>query len=1298
VKNRKPRWLRVTLWVVAALVLLVAIAPFLAGTGAVRGLLESAVQSALGRPARVAGLSAGWFSDVTLDGLALENPEGFGGDALLRVRRVRVERGLLGLLLGGGEIRVVVEGAKLSLEERPGGLTNFGDVQAKLFAPREEERPPAKLPPLRIEMRDAEVRYRHVVPRRDPGPADPLVEDPRVLGPDEGVAVLDLEGLAVEVVTSDDGLEASFRSRVTVDGKGGDVEAAVAVSGGVPSGKLVARGFDLEALGPFLPTALGGRVELEAEGAWGAGATVKIDASVKELRPDRASEEWVKLLVEGQRERETMRITAFRLESASGRLSVDGSGTLPLAADAGATHFDVEGRASLDLLGPIAGYGESSGTLRFRGGGTSEGATLDVAGSFGGSAVVLGGHPVSDLEAELRARLDLEAREASIEKLAVKSQGVDASVSGRMGWRPGGTASLAGTGRADLARLFADVRPFLPDVGWSGIEGNATLVLERVERDAGGNLEAKGTLELSDLRAKMPDGEPVARDRVVAQIDARVPRDGRGIEVRAGRLDDLAFEGSARRLEDGSFDGSGKASGTVELSPLFLRLARVRALDDLRGRVTIDASGDASGRLDVAASVDGLALSGTAVPRGSLAQRRVAVTLHAERDGTVWVGGGSLEGDAFKVDAGEVRFVSAKEASGKLAFAARDLAALLALAPPGASPRDLRLAGDLRADASIRVAGDSLVVAGTANSEALTARLGPDGVERESLAARFGVERNGGAWTLGPSEISVAGLRVTPRSASVDDRGAVRFDGTVLFADLARAAEGSPRLAAYRPSGSLLFDGVASVVAGAASAKGKLTGGGLRAAWDDRTFESNEATVELDADFDRAAGSIAVREFAFRTAQGAGSVRGSVTELDGARNADVHFSLDLEPGELGKLDRRIGGEGTCHAEAHITGPLGMQEGRLRVEGGSFQAKSVRYAELELQAATVDFEGTASLAGARLDAIDLLLDAKAAAVGLGENRLTAVRVNQSAKGRLAKGSPVFVTGSFVCRRAFAGELPIDDVRVTFDGTLPSREPGGDPPWTAKGSIRFARASGQSMDWRDGVANLELMGTRVTLTELEAILNGGTVKGSATLDFAAGKTKWESDLVVEKVTLDQRLGEPLSFLIPILRLESHAHRDRKLEGTVGATLKLAGEGTSQDALMRALRGEGQIRLADVNIRGSILLNLLALRVDRALSGTDYSVRDIVVDYKVADGRVTLTPFVVDGAPFKLGIDGSTGLDGSLDLAVSLGARRRLKTPLGEIESPFKVGVGIRGTFGDPSMRPIVLNKKFFEDIFK
>lgn len=98
-----------------------------------RSVLESTLSRAVGTEATVESLDLEVLSGrVTLEGLALANPEGFEGPRFLSLRRGRLGAGLANVFRDTVAVReLTLEGVELDLEQR-GGRSNVGPILASV--------------------------------------------------------------------------------------------------------------------------------------------------------------------------------------------------------------------------------------------------------------------------------------------------------------------------------------------------------------------------------------------------------------------------------------------------------------------------------------------------------------------------------------------------------------------------------------------------------------------------------------------------------------------------------------------------------------------------------------------------------------------------------------------------------------------------------------------------------------------------------------------------------------------------------------------------------------------------------------------------------------------------------------------------------------------------------------------------------------------------------------------------------------------------------------------------------------
>ena len=98
---KKPRkWLRRTAWALAALAVLVVLAPFALSIAPIRRFVAEKVSDRVGRRVTIGGLSARWWSGIEARDVEVHNPDGFDGPPLLAIDRIEAHVGVIGALTG----------------------------------------------------------------------------------------------------------------------------------------------------------------------------------------------------------------------------------------------------------------------------------------------------------------------------------------------------------------------------------------------------------------------------------------------------------------------------------------------------------------------------------------------------------------------------------------------------------------------------------------------------------------------------------------------------------------------------------------------------------------------------------------------------------------------------------------------------------------------------------------------------------------------------------------------------------------------------------------------------------------------------------------------------------------------------------------------------------------------------------------------------------------------------------------------------------------------------------------------
>ena len=127
----RRRWLRRLVVFVVLLLGLVVVAPLGLGLSPVRRFVAGKVSTALGRTVTIGGISAAWWSGMELRNVEVHNPEGYTGDPLLAVDRVKVDVSLGKLLTGTFDARVAVERPVVTLIQDKDGHSNLEGLGTK---------------------------------------------------------------------------------------------------------------------------------------------------------------------------------------------------------------------------------------------------------------------------------------------------------------------------------------------------------------------------------------------------------------------------------------------------------------------------------------------------------------------------------------------------------------------------------------------------------------------------------------------------------------------------------------------------------------------------------------------------------------------------------------------------------------------------------------------------------------------------------------------------------------------------------------------------------------------------------------------------------------------------------------------------------------------------------------------------------------------------------------------------------------------------------------------------------------
>lgn len=906
----------------------------------------------------------------------------------------------------------------------------------------------------------------------------------------------------------------------------------------------------------------------------------------------------------------------------------------------------------VDLAARVEGARVAEGTLatasglRLEGSGTAD--DLSVEGShprasfavrkqgdaFSGTAevraVALGRLPPRDVALEFDVLLRGDA--AEIRSARARAPDADLRASGTVALRAPFAGELSVEGGADL-RLLA---PLLKER--AEVLGSATLRADlRVEPDGGVALRGGG--EVRDLVVRGVFDEELSRERASFEIDAALEEDRDVLRVARGRVDEIAFEGRAAGLRAGELrEVKGGVKGEVALSPLLPRLAGLEDVQDLKGRLAID--------VQAATDAKGMTVAGSAVVTGlrfagygrRLDHERVSLRGKVERPpGGAWTGHAIATAAPVLVDVADFAVEGGRfRAEGKLEVA--DLAALPLL------PAPLHLGGGL---GGTFVAAPDEVTADL-HSGSLTALWDGHGVEAAETTLSVAARRGEAGWSFDGSRATVAGATVALAGRDVELRG--------VLEELARVA---PDLAPFAPRGRIAL-------------RGGLAGDDF----------SVDATVE---DFAATVGGEEVSSPSLRVA--ASGARGEVLELrdllvetgratlrasgDVGERADLRVRVSGDLAAAAAYVPGLSGDGPFHVDATVSAPRPGADGPV-VARGDLAFERAATGDLEARGAKVGFSFRGLLAGKHVEPAALSLDASARQLSRGGLRLDACDV--AAEGA---GAPFRFRATVRAREARAGDFPLEGARADLRGEVERWDVETLSALGVEGTLAFDRLVAHTTEWTGGSASATLRDGTLQLAGLKAAVNGGTVEGSGSIELAGERARWELRATSAGVRITERMADPLSYLLPVLRTR---RGKGTVAGTLDARLDLAGDGTGADAIRRSLAGSGKVRFHDVDVKGSILLGEVT-RALRALGGdAGESFEDLDVAFVVRGGRVKTDPFELKGALLDLECDGDVGLDGSLDILIV----PRVKAVSLPVTIPFRV----KGHLDDPKLRPAPL----------
>jgi uncharacterized protein involved in outer membrane biogenesis len=1323
--------------VAVALLVLVGIAPMLAGLGPVRRYVEGKIGDALGRPVALGELEAGWTKGVAIRGLSVANRGAeFGDEALVEIASVSVTDPLTQLVFGGGPTRIVIDGLVVRVEEQAGGRTNVDDILERFAAPKPPPEPEVEPPPptpLQLELRHCTFQFRRLPYRAPPRRVDPFVEDAVIRDAGEGALRLGIERFDLTVAGGLKRQTIRFAGGVAVNGKGGQVEGSIEIAGDDFSGEVKADDLDLELLQPFLPFDLRGKLDLEVGGDAKDGLDLSLRVEGLHLEGEKlptVTEDWIDLSAAVRRTDDGVVVETLGLKTASGEVELEAGGSWPLAEGA---PFHVRTRLPSRLLFAPTGKEPLRTTLHLKLEGTGTPDELDVAGKLSLPEVTFLEPELAKLgkgKGDLEFDVGIHDRRLEIRRFLLKGLRLDAKLSGTVSLVQPPAIDLAGKAAINLALLHHLVEPFLdlpPDAEIEGWLRTSDLVVRLDERR---NAEVKADAVVDGLLVEGVFDQVLRREHVELHVDAALTGDGNVLDVRRAELGDLRAVGRVVGLKAEKLQhAEGEVKGTLVLAATPLHAADIDEIDKLTGTLTVDinartsdgcvkvagsasvdrlcvesdglvgraksvslagsAECDSEGRWNTAADarLDGLNVAGSFGEAGATiivggSARDEGATRHAEAKvafeavravgdfGEVsrdrievegWLGqvGDKLSGDA--AIRGDIFTVTAQlqdSERAELTVAVEDLETLnLAL------PADLQLDGPVRFEGNVRREGDVWSFGGGARSGELTVRWKDKGLKKEPVAVTFKGREERGGWSIEvPSlkaERGLAAFQVTNGFLGRDGSFAseVHVDLALdllasVLPDLAphelRGALGTTAVVKYDREWSVDLDARGKDISWKSPVKGRA-----------RVYQAGlQARARLDD------GDLLLDPVALQINEG---------EFKGTGRFGDAFELTLAgSGPVGTLSPflPIRGEGDLRVQG-LSVRL-TKDGPIHLEG-IVTAAEFQVQELDLLRPRVVFKvsGTRDAAGLRGLKTDFLITAVKAHI----DTLTAhgfVFHEQGHGDLLFEGGGEAYHANIVAKQRV---LIVDQVKwnkVTINVAGPIPDPLAERPnvEALRGSLAFEHWQLGPLPFTDATCDLRLTEKMIALNNIRAKYSQGDVTGDAKLWPRGSDVKWWTHLKGRDIELSEALGDPLSFLVPILRVHRKDKQGR-LTGKIHTDFVLKCDGTTNKLLQETMNGHGSVDFDDIVVHNSVLLPLLGLRIDKVLLNKPYKFKDLRFGFKLTNGVLKPDRFKLDGQPFNIEIWGEADLRGTLDFIVS--------TPTTIL--PMRV----KGPFDGPSVRP-------------
>ena len=154
--------------------------------------------------------------------------------------------------------------------------------------------------------------------------------------------------------------------------------------------------------------------------------------------------------------------------------------------------------------------------------------------------------------------------------------------------------------------------------------------------------------------------------------------------------------------------------------------------------------------------------------------------------------------------------------------------------------------------------------------------------------------------------------------------------------------------------------------------------------------------------------------------------------------------------------------------------------------------------------------------------------------------------------------------------------------------------------------------------------------------------------------------------------------------------------KMDGKFSTDFVMAGLlGQDMMPVMESILGQGVVKVAESKVSGLKVLNALSSVSKLGADSDEMTLKDVIMQAEIRDGRVWLKPFDVNVGKYKTTIAGSNGIDGTLDYlmamnvpagAASEAANQAIASLTGvssAVSSNIIMNFGVEGTYDDPKV---------------